>query len=209
MTARTEGSTPVDGFIVTGLPRSGAAALASCFSPRPQVVENRELGPHLPMLARELAEPRIVFVVRHPLDVLQIGGRTGLEILDEGRAAARIEPYLFAFGFERVLPVFYERLVRAPEPELVRIAGFAGARVIHVPSGESLGPEVPGAADTPALFGDRAGLSVADLDADLRRLGRWIGRELSLTGYDLEVLRGSAPEWDTLSRGHSAGSACG
>jgi hypothetical protein len=205
----TDLSSVTQSFILTGLPRSGTVALAECFSPRPRLVEDGALGPRLPRLAREVEDPRVVFVVRHPLDVLQTADTTGAVNLDEGRAAARIEPYLFAFGFGRVLPVFYERLTRVPEAELSRIADFCGVRITGLPSAEALAPPVPSLADAPDLFGERAALSVADLDADLRRFGRWLGRELSLTGYDLEVLRGSAPEWDTLSRGHRAGSACG
>jgi hypothetical protein len=208
MTPQPDPAPHPDGFIVTGLPRSGAAALVGGFDPAPHLFEDRRLDFQLSRFARELEDPRIVFVVRHPLDVLQTG-RGAVQNLDDGRAAARIEPYLFAFGFSRVLPVFYERLVRSPDSELSRIATFAGVRVSGTPDLGAAAPEVPDPTDAPALFGHRAGLSVADLDADLRRLGRWLGRELSLTGYDLEVLRGSPPEWDTLSRGRRAGSACG
>ena len=40
--------------------------------------------------------------------------------------AYQIEPYLRTFGPERILPVFLERLVREPEPELRRICRFIG-----------------------------------------------------------------------------------
>jgi hypothetical protein len=95
-------------------------------------------------MARALARPRLIYVMRHPIDRLvshyvheRTTGRivVGLdaavarhpELIDYGRYSLQIRPYLESFGHEAVLPVFFDRLVRHPQEELERIGRFLGA----------------------------------------------------------------------------------
>ena len=47
-------------------------------------------------------------------------------LIDYGRYAMQIAPWLEAFGRERVLPVFFERMTAEPQSEIERIAAFLG-----------------------------------------------------------------------------------
>jgi hypothetical protein len=86
---------------------------------------------------------KLVYVMRHPIDRLlshhghevTVGRTTGgireaveaiPELVDYGRYAMQLEPYLRTFGTENVLPVFFDRLVEQPQEELERIARFLG-----------------------------------------------------------------------------------
>jgi hypothetical protein len=94
-------------------------------------------------MARHLPRVKLVYVMRHPVDRLishhvheQTVGRVGSDVdeaiadcpglIDYGRYAMQIEPYLKTFGTERVLPVFFDRLVAHPQAELERIGAFLG-----------------------------------------------------------------------------------
>lgn len=94
-------------------------------------------------LAEALPGVKLVYVMRHPIDRLlshynheRTNGRTTLdlreaveqipELVDYGRYAMQLEPYLAAFGSQNVLPVFFRRLVRHPQAELERICQFLG-----------------------------------------------------------------------------------
>ncbi|MGC6486514.1 MAG: sulfotransferase domain-containing protein [Planctomycetota bacterium] len=88
---------------------------------------------------------RLVYVMRHPVDRLvshyihawtmnevrapiddAVDGDLGL--VDYGRYAMQLQPFLAAFGRARVLPVFYDRLTAAPDDELRRVCAFLGYR---------------------------------------------------------------------------------
>jgi hypothetical protein len=86
---------------------------------------------------------RFVYLMRHPVDRLisqymhewtQRIIREPLEsaveshpaLIDYGRYAMQLAPYLAAFGRERLLPVFFERLTAQPSDTLSRIARFIG-----------------------------------------------------------------------------------
>jgi len=88
---------------------------------------------------------RLVYVMRHPVDRMishyihewterRMDGPLDraldehADLVDYGRYAFQLEPYLEAFGPRRVLPVFFERLTRRPEEELARVARFVGHR---------------------------------------------------------------------------------
>lgn len=96
-------------------------------------------------LARDVPAVRLVYVMRHPIDRLtshfrheRSVGRLGEqetieqavakipELIDYGRYSWQIAPYLDAFGAERVLPVFFRRLVERPREEFERIGRFLG-----------------------------------------------------------------------------------
>lgn len=95
-------------------------------------------------IERTLVNPRFVYVMRHPIDRLQshyrhalleaetnmtldeaiAGGLPGL--VDYGRYAFQLGPYLEAFGRESVLPVFFDRLTKFPQQTLSEICAFLG-----------------------------------------------------------------------------------
>jgi hypothetical protein len=92
-------------------------------------------------MVRSLPHARLIYVMRHPIDrlvsqyihELTAGGiRVGLpeavdlhpELIDYSRYAMQLEPFLAAYGFNRVLPVFFNRLVSESQQELERIGRF-------------------------------------------------------------------------------------
>lgn len=90
-----------------------------------------------------LPDARLIYVMRHPIDrvVSQyihewsqrlISGPIDDEladnpwIVDYGRYAMQVRPWLDAFGPGRILPVFNERLRIQPQAELERVCAFLG-----------------------------------------------------------------------------------
>ena len=90
-----------------------------------------------------LPDVKLIYVMRHPIDrvVSQyihewsqrlVSGPIDDEIarnpwmVDYGRYAMQIAPWLEAYGASRVLPVFNERLRAAPQAELGRVCKFLG-----------------------------------------------------------------------------------
>lgn len=94
-------------------------------------------------IERHIPHARFIYVMRHPIDRLvsqYIHQWTEREIdrplseaLDRhpeliaySRYTYQLEPYFAAFGRERVLPIFFDRLRSAPQAELERIGRFIG-----------------------------------------------------------------------------------
>jgi Sulfotransferase family len=92
-------------------------------------------------MVRWLPDVRLIYVMRHPIDrlvsqyvhELTAGGiRLSLaaavdqhpELIDYSRYAMQLEPFLAAYGFDNVLPVFFPRLVNESQHELERIGRF-------------------------------------------------------------------------------------
>ncbi len=48
------------------------------------------------------------------------------ELVDYGRYAMQLEPYIEVFGRDRILPVFFDRLTAEPASELARVCRFIG-----------------------------------------------------------------------------------
>jgi hypothetical protein len=99
----------------------------------PKTIERMRM--HLP------AQMKFIYVMRHPIDRLishykhewsqqaitvDINEAIGAhpELIEYGRYGMQLEPYFDVFGRERVLPVFFDRLVAAPQEELERICRF-------------------------------------------------------------------------------------
>lgn len=90
-----------------------------------------------------VADAKLIYIMRHPVDRLvshyihewsqgnttgtieQEIGRNGIYIA-YSRYGMQIQPWLEAFGAERVLPVFFDRLRADPAGELRRVAAFLG-----------------------------------------------------------------------------------
>lgn len=90
-----------------------------------------------------LPDAKLIYVIRHPIDrvVSQyihewsqrlLSGPIDDElaanpwIVDYGRYAMQIRPWLQAYGPERILPVFNERLRAQPQQEFERVCAFLG-----------------------------------------------------------------------------------
>ena len=96
-------------------------------------------------IGETLPDARFVYVMRHPIDRLishYIHAWTEREtsapidqaiddlpaLIDYSRYAYQISPWIEAFGRERILPVFFERLMATPQDEFARICKFLGAK---------------------------------------------------------------------------------
>lgn len=86
---------------------------------------------------------RMVYVMRHPVDRLishyihewSLGNihcsideaiREHPEMIQYGEYSMQLIPFFEAYGRERVLPVFFDRLTREPQAELERVCKFIG-----------------------------------------------------------------------------------
>lgn len=94
-------------------------------------------------IQKNLPEAKFIYVMRHPIDrlisqyihewsELKITGDINDAILDfkpltqYSQYSVQIQPYLAAFGPDRVLPVFAENLRNHPQRELERVCQFIG-----------------------------------------------------------------------------------
>jgi hypothetical protein len=94
-------------------------------------------------MLRDLPRLKLIYVMRHPIDRLisqfvhevtvgriTVGLRESIErhpeLIDYGRYSVQLQPFLEAYGFSSVLPVFFPRLVTHSQAELERIGRFLG-----------------------------------------------------------------------------------
>jgi hypothetical protein len=94
-------------------------------------------------MVRDLPRLKLIYVMRHPIDRLvsqyvhevTTGRVTGglrdalgrhPELMDYSRYGMQLQPFLDAYGFGSVLPVFFQRLVTHSQAELERIGRFLG-----------------------------------------------------------------------------------
>jgi hypothetical protein len=92
-------------------------------------------------MARDLPRVKLIYLMRHPIDRLMshyvhelTTGRIKIdvhdaierhhELIEYSRYAMQLGPFVDAFGFENILPVFFARLVRHSQSELDRIGRF-------------------------------------------------------------------------------------
>ena len=92
-------------------------------------------------MVHHLPRVKLIYAMRHPIDrlisqyvhELTAGAiRVGLaqaveqhpELIEYSRYAMQLEPFLTAFGFDSVLPVFFSRLIHESQKELERIGRF-------------------------------------------------------------------------------------
>jgi hypothetical protein len=98
-------------------------------------------------MARDLPTVKLIYVMRHPIDRLisqyvhEITvGRVNVdirdaveqlpELIDYSRYAMQLQPFVESFGPDRILPVFFPRLVSEPQAELERIGRFLEHREV-------------------------------------------------------------------------------
>ena len=94
-------------------------------------------------MVRDLPRLKLIYVMRHPIDRLvsqyvhevTTGRVTGglrdalarhPELTEYSRYSMQLQPFLEAYGFGAVLPVFFQRLVTHSQEELERIGRFLG-----------------------------------------------------------------------------------
>jgi len=86
---------------------------------------------------------RFIYVMRHPIDrlvshyihewsmgVYKCGINEAIDIYPElisySSYAAQLKPYIDSYGKEKLLPVFFDRLIQTPQAELERVCKFIG-----------------------------------------------------------------------------------
>ena len=101
--------------------------------------------PHTVDRIRNYCSPqtRFIYVMRNPLERLVSHyihewsqGNVGQDIdsevnrnsefIDYSKYYMQLQPYIDTFGPDNILPVFYERLIKWPQPELERVTSFLG-----------------------------------------------------------------------------------
>jgi hypothetical protein len=102
-----------------------------------------DLPAALPRIAKHLPDARFIYVMRHPIDRLvsqfvhewtertidgSINGAAERlpSLIDYSRYSMQIAPWLDHFGHDRLLPVFFERMIAHPQAELERVCRFLG-----------------------------------------------------------------------------------
>lgn len=104
-------------------------------------------APHHPdvvqRLAQHVPDAKFIYVMRHPVDrlvshyvhewtqrvidePLSTAVRSHAPLVDYGCYAKQLRPYFEAFGRDRVLPVFFDRLRSDPQAEIERVCAFIG-----------------------------------------------------------------------------------
>lgn len=200
-------------------------------------------------VAEHLPDAKFIYVMRHPIDrlvshyihewtqrVLDCSLEEALEreptLVDYGRYAMQLEPWLEAFGPARVLPVFFDHLRKHPGEALERVCRFIGYR--GAPVWKDLGAQnvsaermrqsrlrdaivhAPGISfirrrfvprwvrdrikrlwmmrERPVLGEARRAQLERVFDRDLRRLGAWMGVELTCSTF-VERTRERPLDW--------------
>lgn len=94
-------------------------------------------------LKAHLPDVKLIYVMRHPIDrlksqyihewsqtVISVDINRAIdqypELISYSKYSLQLQPYFEAFGRERVLPVFFERVLKFPQAELERICQFIG-----------------------------------------------------------------------------------
>lgn len=94
-------------------------------------------------LHKHLPDVKLIYVMRHPIDrlisqyihewsmnVLSVEINQAIaqfpEMVEYSCYSQQLQPYLETFGKEKILPVFFQRLLNEPQAELERICRFIG-----------------------------------------------------------------------------------
>lgn len=201
-------------------------------------------------LRAALPEARLIYLMRHPIDRLishyvhewtenRVRGsidRAAQDhpgLIDYGLYAMQLEPYLDAYGPERILPLFLERMNRHPQETLEQVGRFlglsgplvwraelaarnVGAERLRKSALRRLLTDTPGLRelrralipkawrqrvralwqmrDRPQLSPDVEARLRDRFDADLERLGTWLGLPLCCASWK-DVVTAAPAEW--------------
>lgn len=94
-------------------------------------------------LLQHFPNVKLIYVMRHPIDrlvsqyihewtekVISVGINQAVneypELIAYSQYSMQLKPYFDTFGQERVLPVFFERMIAHPQQELERVCRFIG-----------------------------------------------------------------------------------
>lgn len=97
----------------------------------------------LSRMRSHVPDAKLIYVMRHPLDRLvshymhawleasmegsiDEAATRYPQLIDYGRYAMQLRPFLESYGPNNVLPVFFERLTLSPQAELERVCAFLG-----------------------------------------------------------------------------------
>lgn len=202
--------------------------------------------------AVHLPDVKLIYVMRDPIDriVSQYIHEWSQRVIDDGcpidvavqrypmlvdysRYAMQLEPYIDHYGFDRILPVFFERLMHDPQAEFERVGRFLGIQhPMRWDSDEVRNASAQRQRRSPVLdslleiramqvlrrrllpeavraklrrrwtMHERPRLSPASaewlgeqLDAEIAKLGDWLGRPLTCSNFRATILQGPSPEW--------------
>lgn len=100
--------------------------------------------PHtIERIKQHLPDAKFIYVMRHPIDrlishyihewslnVISVDINQAIskhpELIEYSRYTQQLKPYFDTFGQEKVLPIFFERLLSHPQAELERVCQFIG-----------------------------------------------------------------------------------
>jgi len=94
-------------------------------------------------IQQHLPQAKFIYVIRHPIDrlvsqyihewtqkVISEDINTAItnhpELIDYSCYTMQLQPYLETFGQDRILPIFFERMLAHPQEELERVCQFIG-----------------------------------------------------------------------------------
>lgn len=94
-------------------------------------------------MRRHLGAVKLIYIMRHPIDRLisqyihewtqrtvpgpiDVAVRRCPRLIDYSLYSMQLRPYAEAYGWQNILPVFFERLVAEPQAELERVCRFIG-----------------------------------------------------------------------------------
>ncbi|MEB3279612.1 MAG: sulfotransferase [Lyngbya sp.] len=97
----------------------------------------------LKRLHKHCPNAKFIYVMRHPIErlisqyihewsmgIISVDINSAIEqhreLIDYSRYTMQLEPYFETFGCDRVLPVFFERMLKYPQQELERVCQFIG-----------------------------------------------------------------------------------
>ena len=103
----------------------------------------------LARMREHVPDAKLIYIMRHPIDRLvshymhawfeaSMEGDINQaverypQLIDYGRYAMQLQPFLETYGPDNVLPVFFERLTRKPQEELERVCSFLGYQGVPV-----------------------------------------------------------------------------
>ena len=103
----------------------------------------------LTRMREHVPDAKLIYIMRHPIDRLvshymhawleaSVEGDINQaverypQLIDYGRYAMQLQPFLETYGPDNVLPVFFERLTRKPQEELERVCSFLGYQGVPV-----------------------------------------------------------------------------
>ena len=184
--------------------------------------------PHtIERLQKYLPDAKFIYVMRHPINrlvsqyihewsqrVISVGINESIdphpELLEYSLYTKQLQPYFDTFGQERVLPIFFERMLTTPQTELERICRFIGYKdqpqwyqelnASNVSNQRMIKSAWRNAiVETPDLTAENIDRLTVIFDEDLAVLGSWLGVDLTCDNFQ-ETVKNSSLDWVNITR---------